>query len=423
MISLLINTATQAGKLAFAAAISAGPFDVPIAVEFTAAGEFVDLQLSISSTAVPPTVLAYTEAFAAVTRDRKFVALLDANDTRLATHMAAATGATSLVNLEFTYTVDGVQVPPIVLPVTVRRTALTGPATSEGGPFYFTQGQTNTRIAELLTAALDELPEPDAVVSQAEAEAGVSTGYRRWSPLRVKQAIVALTPAPSGDLAALEALSGTGFAKRTGTNTWVLDGTTYATSSDVTAAIAALVGAAPTSLDTLVEIAAALNDDADLAGTLTTAIAGKQAAHANLTAFSGLSLVAGKLPYADGTGTLALADLTAAGRALLDDADAAAQRTTLGLGTAATTAATDYAPAAQGIAADSGWTANDDAGSKAEVIPTASAISIALGSTPGITLGVNISTEWPAVGALITALAGKVKAIETALAGALRPHV
>lgn len=39
------------------------------------------------------------------------------------------------------------------------------------------------------------------------------------------------------------------------------------------------------------------------------------------------------------------ATITAAGAALLDDADAAAQRTTLGLGTAATTAATDYAAA------------------------------------------------------------------------------
>lgn len=39
-------------------------------------------------------------------------------------------------------------------------------------------------------------------------------------------------------------------------------------------------------------------------------------------------------------------DITTAGKALLDDANAAAQRTTLGLGTAATTASTDYATAA-----------------------------------------------------------------------------
>ncbi len=49
-----------------------------------------------------------------------------------------------------------------------------------------------------------------------------------------------------------------------------------------------------------------------------------------------------------------LSDSTAAGRALLDAADAATQRTALGLGTAATTPATDYATAAQGAKADAG---------------------------------------------------------------------
>jgi len=45
-------------------------------------------------------------------------------------------------------------------------------------------------------------------------------------------------------------------------------------------------------------------------------------------------------------------DITSAGKALLDDADASAQRTTLGLGTVATTPITDYATAAQGTVAD-----------------------------------------------------------------------
>lgn len=50
--------------------------------------------------------------------------------------------------------------------------------------------------------------------------------------------------------------------------------------------------------------------------------------------------------------TADLSDSSAAGRALVTAADAAAQRTALGLGTAATTASSAYATAAQGAAAD-----------------------------------------------------------------------
>ncbi len=52
---------------------------------------------------------------------------------------------------------------------------------------------------------------------------------------------------------------------------------------------------------------------------------------------------------------------TAAGTALMTGDDAAAQRATLGLGTAATTASTAYATAAQGAKADSALPANADA--------------------------------------------------------------
>lgn len=63
---------------------------------------------------------------------------------------------------------------------------------------------------------------------------------------------------------------------------------------------------------------------------------------AGLTSISGLTTSADKLIYTTGPDTYAIADLTPAGRALLDDADASAQRTTLGLGTAATSASTDF---------------------------------------------------------------------------------
>jgi hypothetical protein len=61
----------------------------------------------------------------------------------------------------------------------------------------------------------------------------------------------------------------------------------------------------------------------------------------------------------DGSGTLSFFDALAAsavstfGGTLIDDADASTARATLGLGTAATTASTDYATAAQGTLADS----------------------------------------------------------------------
>lgn len=75
---------------------------------------------------------------------------------------------------------------------------------------------------------------------------------------------------------------------------------------------------------------------------------GAQPVDATLTAVAGAACVADTLLYCDGADTVAAGTLTAAGRAILDDATAGDQRTTLGLGALCTGAdATDvpYTPA------------------------------------------------------------------------------
>ena len=88
----------------------------------------------------------------------------------------------------------------------------------------------------------------------------------------------------------------------------------------------------------------------DLSGTPTLATVATSGAYSDLGDTPSLATVATSGEYIDLSGTPTISTF---GATLIDDIDAAAARTTLGLGSAATTDSTDYATAAQGALADS----------------------------------------------------------------------
>jgi hypothetical protein len=81
----------------------------------------------------------------------------------------------------------------------------------------------------------------------------------------------------------------------------------------------------------------------DVTSNLQAQIDGKQPLDATLTALAGITTAANKLVYATGADVFTTTDLSSFGRSLIDDADAATGRGTLGLGSMATQASSSVA--------------------------------------------------------------------------------
>lgn len=162
---------------------------------------------------------------------------------------------------------------------------------------------------------------------------------------------------------------------------------TAAVAAEVTARDAAIaqakndiLGGAGAAGDTLKELQDLIaSDEAGLAS-LVAQMAGKQALNGVLTALSALAMAQNKLPYFDSNGTAATADLTAFARTLLDDANAAAARGTLGLGTAALNATGDFDAAGAAATAQ----ANAIAASQPLAQRLTDIVALALGNNQGI---------------------------------------
>lgn len=187
-----------------------------------------------------------------------------------------------------------------------------------------------TRISDLITALGTDYKQIRTWISGSSS--GDLTGLTTTDKTSLVAAINevdAATPADASESVKGIAELATLTEVSTGTDTSRIV-TPAGVRQERTALKAEILGAGvPGALDTLDELAAALGDDANFAASVTTSLSNKQPLDSDLTAIAALTSAADKVPYSTGVSTWALSTFTAAGRALVDDADATAQRATL----------------------------------------------------------------------------------------------
>lgn len=176
---------------------------------------------------------------------------------------------------------------------------------------------------------------------------------------------------------------------------------------------------------TITDFGLSLVDDANASAARTTLglVIGTdvQAQDAELAALAGLTSAADKGIQFTGSGTAATYDLTTAGKALLDDATAGDQRTTLGLGTIATQSAasvsitggsitgiTDLAVADGGTGASDATTARSNLSAAGSGAVTGSGLTMATARLLGRTTASTGAIEEITVGTGLTLSAGSL---------------
>ena len=159
--------------------------------------------------------------------------------------------------------------------------------------------------------------------------------------------------------------------------------------SGVTSAIQTQIGTKLTASNNLSDISSASTARTNLGLAIGTNV---QAYDAELQAIAGLTSAADKGIQFTGSGTAGTYDLTTAGKALLDDADASAQRTTLGLGTIATQNANNVALTGGTITGLGDPSSTSDAATKNYVDTLVAGLRTRVIARVASTANVNIST-------------------------------
>ena len=159
--------------------------------------------------------------------------------------------------------------------------------------------------------------------------------------------------------------------------------------SGVTSAIQTQIGTKLTASNNLSDVSSASTARTNLGLAIGTNV---QAYDAELQAIAGLTSAADKGIQFTGSGTAGTYDLTTAGKALLDDADASTQRTTLGLGTIATQNANNVALTGGTITGLGDPSSTSDAATKNYVDTLVAGLRTRVIARVASTANVNIST-------------------------------